>query len=45
VFGESEVHWVRVVVDPDSSEVFSFHQEIIPENIDAGVGNPGNIDQ
>ena len=35
-FGEGQVHWVRVMVDTGSREVFSFHQEIIPEN--KGVG-------
>ena len=35
-FGEDQVHWVRVTVDIRSREVFSFHQEIIPEN--RGVG-------
>ncbi|MBT7369569.1 MAG: hypothetical protein HN816_02920 [Gammaproteobacteria bacterium] len=35
-FGEGQVHWVRVMVDPASREVFSFHQEIIAENV--GVG-------
>ena len=35
-FGEDQVHWVRVMVDTGSREVFSFHQEIIPEN--KGVG-------
>ena len=32
-FGEDQVHWVRVVVDPASREVFSFHQEIIPASV------------
>ena len=32
-FGEDQVHWVRVVVNPRSSSVFEFHQEIIPENM------------
>lgn len=32
-FGEDQVHWVRVVVRPESSSIFEFHQEIIPENI------------
>jgi len=48
-FGEDQVHWVRVEVDTDSREVFSFHQEIIQEN--KGVGwaaadkeiNDGNL--
>ena len=48
-FGEDQVHWVRVLVDKGSREVFSFHQEIIPEN--SGVGwaaadkeiNDGNL--
>ena len=36
VFGHPNVHWVRVVVNPDSNEVFEFHQELIEENY--GVG-------
>ena len=32
VFGNPFVHWVRVTVDPQEREVFTFHQEIIPEN-------------
>lgn len=36
VFGEGQVHWVRVEVDPSTSEVFSIHQELIDENL--GVG-------
>ena len=35
-FGADQVHWVRVVVDPSTREVFSFHQEIIPGNSGAG---------
>lgn len=35
-FGAGQVHWVRVVLDPDSREVFLFHQENIPVN--RGVG-------
>ena len=31
-FGESEVHWVRVVVDPSSKQVFEIHQEIVVAN-------------
>jgi hypothetical protein len=33
VFGEPQVHWVRVKVDAATREIFSFQQEIIPENI------------
>ncbi len=33
VFGNPYVHWVRVKVDPTAREVFSFQQEIIPENV------------
>ena len=29
-FGEPDVHWVRVRVDPTERSVFSFHQEIVP---------------
>lgn len=35
-FGEDQVHWVRVVVRPQTSHVFEFHQEIIPENVGRG---------
>ncbi len=35
-FGHPNVHWVRIVVNPDSSEVFEIHQELIEENY--GVG-------
>jgi hypothetical protein len=31
-FGEPNVHWVRVTVDSEAREVFSFHQERVPEN-------------
>ena len=31
-FGEDQVHWVRVVVKPETKQVFHIHQEIIPEN-------------
>lgn len=31
-FGAADVHWLRVVVDPRSTEVFSVHQEIVPAN-------------
>jgi hypothetical protein len=36
VFGHPNVHWVRIVVDPASPEVFAIHQELVPENF--GVG-------
>jgi len=32
-FGEPDIHWVRVTVDPRESEVFSFHQELVPGNM------------
>ncbi len=32
-FGEDTIHWVRIVVRPETSQVFEIHQEIIPENI------------
>jgi hypothetical protein len=35
-FGEAQVLWVRVVVDPATNHVFEFHQEIIPNSV--GVG-------
>ncbi|MGV0034729.1 MAG: metallophosphoesterase [Candidatus Azotimanducaceae bacterium WSBS_2022_MAG_OTU7] len=31
-FGEDTIHWVRIVVRPETSQVFEIHQEIIPEN-------------
>lgn len=31
-FGEDNIHWVRIVVRPETSQVFEIHQEIIPEN-------------
>jgi hypothetical protein len=33
-FGEDNIHWVRIVVRPETSQVFEIHQEIIPENIE-----------
>lgn len=32
-FGNPNVHWVRVTVDPREPEVFSFHQQLVPENV------------
>lgn len=32
-FGENEVHWVRVVVDPSTPQVFTIHQELVPDNL------------
>ena len=32
-FGEDTIHWVRIVVRPETSQVFEIRQEIIPENI------------
>lgn len=37
-FGNPQVHWVRVVVDPDDPAVFSFHQQIVAANLN---GLPG----
>lgn len=31
-FGADDVHWLRVVVDPNSPEVFTVHQQIVLEN-------------
>lgn len=33
VFGDSEVHWVKVRIDPDSPEVFSFSPQLVPANL------------
>lgn len=35
-FGSSQVHWIKVNVDPKSGHVFSFIQKIVPENVDTG---------
>jgi len=32
-FGDPLVHWVRVTVDPSDSQVFAFHQELVPDNV------------
>ena len=32
-FGVPDVHWIRVVVDPNSPEVFTIHPEIIEQNL------------
>ena len=32
-FGNPLVHWVRVVVDPDTPSVFSFHQQMVAANV------------
>ena len=32
-FGDPYVHWVRVTVDPSDRGVFTFHQELVPENV------------
>ncbi|MDJ0799620.1 MAG: hypothetical protein QNJ51_22870 [Calothrix sp. MO_167.B12] len=33
-FGSSQVHWIKVNVDPKSGHIFSFIQKIVPENVD-----------
>ena len=33
VYGENDVHAVRVIVDPDSPGVFGFVPLIVPENV------------
>lgn len=32
-FGSPNGHWVRIRVDPERPEVFSFQQELVPENL------------
>jgi hypothetical protein len=32
-FGAPDSHWVRVVVDPADSQLFTFKAEIVPENV------------
>jgi hypothetical protein len=31
-FGTPSVHWIRVVVDPNDSAVFTFHPQIVQKN-------------
>jgi hypothetical protein len=31
-FGDPDTHWVRVMVDPKDSQLFTFKAEIVPEN-------------
>lgn len=33
VFGDSELHWVKVIVDPRSSEVFNFVPQLVADNL------------
>lgn len=42
-FGEDTMHWVRIVVRPETSQVFEIHQEIIPENINQAGQQYGTI--
>jgi hypothetical protein len=37
-FGERDPHWVKVIVDPASREVFSFAPQIVPANVVARTG-------
>src|SRR5919201_2091558 len=30
--GDNDVHWVKVLVDPKSRDVFAFQPQIVPEN-------------
>tara|TARA_R110002096_G_scaffold358509_1_gene551581 strand:- start:336 stop:539 length:204 start_codon:yes stop_codon:yes gene_type:complete len=32
-FGHPNVHWVRVRVDPSERSLFTFRQELVPENV------------
>jgi hypothetical protein len=32
-FGHPDVHWIRVTVDPEEPELFSFHQQIVEANV------------
>ncbi len=32
-FGNPDVHWVRVTVDPNDPNVFTFHQQLVPGNL------------
>ena len=36
-FGNPSIHWVRVVVDPNRPEVFSFREEIVEANLSPGA--------
>jgi hypothetical protein len=31
-FGDRDIHWVRVVVDPNSPEVFTIHKQMVEKN-------------
>ncbi len=33
-FGDRDIHWVRVMVDPNDPNVFQIRQELIPENFE-----------
>ena len=39
-FGSPYVHWVRVTVDPSDRQVFSFHQELVEENVRGASRSP-----
>lgn len=32
-FGNPYVHWVKVTVDPRDPQVFTFHQQLVPDNV------------
>ncbi len=32
-YGSPDIHWVRVTVDPASSQLFCFDPQIVPENV------------
>ncbi|MDV6345705.1 metallophosphoesterase [Nitrosomonas sp. Is37] len=32
-FGADDVHWLRIIADPSSPEVFTIHQEIVEQNL------------
>lgn len=32
-FGDEDVHWVKITVDPRSPEVFSAQAQTVPENV------------
>lgn len=36
-FGMPDMHWVRVVVDPEDGQVFTILPELVPENLDTSV--------
>jgi hypothetical protein len=44
-FGNPDVHWVRVTIEPDNPDVFTFHPQIVRSNlVNHVVGKPVNTE-